>query len=69
MKKGKPKDFCQKTCNPTKCCKDGTTTDYTIKTKEGKNLKGKKSCQKIKNKDYCKGKLQTGEKLKDICNI
>ena len=69
VKKGKPKDFCQKTCNPTECCKDRTATDYKIKTKEGKNVNGNYSCQKIKDGVYCKGKLQTSGKLKDVCNV
>ena len=69
VKKGKPKEFCQKTCNPTECCKDGTAMDYEIKTKEGTNVNGIYSCLKIKDENYCKGKLQTGEKLKDVCNV
>jgi len=70
VKKGKPKDFCQKTCYPTECCKkDGTAKDYKIKNKEGENVKGKYSCKKIEKKGYCKGKLRTGEKLKDVCNV
>jgi len=67
VSKGKPQDYCQETCNPTICCKDGTDTDYKIRTKNGKKVKGQFSCQKIKEEDYCKGKLQTGEKLKDVC--
>jgi len=67
VSKGKPQEFCQKTCNPTLCCKDGTDKDYKIKNKEGKKVKGRFSCKKIKNKGYCKGKLKTGEKLKNIC--
>ena len=47
---------------------DGTALDYKIKTKEGTNVNGEYSCLKIKDEDYCKGKLQTGEKLKDVCN-
>merc|ERR1712238_467503 len=53
MSKGKPQDLCHKTCNPTVCCTDGTDKDYKIKTKKGKKVKGKFSCQKIKEKDYC----------------
>jgi len=68
VNKGKPKDFCQKTCYPTECCKDKTANDYRIETKEGANIKGKFSCQKIKDNDHCKGKLQTsGKKLKKLC--
>jgi len=67
VKEGKPKDFCKETCNPKECCKDGTDIDYKIKTKEGTNVSGKFSCEKIKRKGYCKGKLRTGEKLKDVC--
>jgi len=67
VSKGKPQDFCQETCNPTLCCKDGTDKDYKIKTKNGEKMRGKFSCQKIKEEDYCKGKLRTGEKLKDVC--
>merc|ERR1712238_347058 len=66
VSKGKPQGFCQETCNPTLCCKDGTDKDYKIKNKKGKNVRGKFSCQKIKKKGFCKGKLRTGEKLKDI---
>jgi len=69
VKKGKPKDYCLKTCNPTKCCIDGTALDYKIMTKEGTNVIGKYSCLEIKDGDYCKGKLQTGKKLKDVCNV
>merc|ERR1712238_319106 len=68
VNKGKPKDFCQKTCYPTECCKDETANDYRIETKEGANIKGKFSCQKIKANDHCKGKLQTGgTKLEKLC--
>merc|ERR1712238_108251 len=67
VSKGKPQDLCQETCNPTLCCKDGTDKDYKIKNKKGKNVKGEFNCKKIKKKGYCKGKLRTGEKLKDIC--
>jgi len=67
VKKGKPKDFCQETCNPKECCKDGTDTDYKIKNKKGEKVEGKFSCKKIKKKGYCKGKLKTGEKLKNVC--
>jgi len=67
VSKGKPQDFCQETCNPILCCKDGTDKDYKIKTKNGEKVRGKFSCQKIKEEDYCKGKLRTGEKLKDVC--
>jgi len=67
---GKPKDFCQKTCYPTECCIDDTGTEYRIETKEGNNVKGKYSCQKIKDEDHCKGKLQTGgKKLKKLCPL
>jgi len=66
-KKGKPKDFCLETCNPTLCCKDGTEKDYKIKNNEGIKVKGEFSCKKIKKKGYCTGKLKTGEKLKDVC--
>jgi len=45
----------------------GNEKDYKIKTKEGKKVKGKFSCKKIKKKGYCKGKLKTGQKLKDVC--
>mmetsp|Transcript_53567 Transcript_53567/g.61849 ORF Transcript_53567/g.61849 Transcript_53567/m.61849 type:complete len:117 (+) Transcript_53567:164-514(+) len=45
----------------------GNEKDYKIKTKEGKKVKGKFNCQQIKEEDYCKGKLRTGEKLKDVC--
>jgi len=45
----------------------GNEKDYKIKTKEGKKVKGKFSCKKIKKKGYCKGKLKTGEKLKNVC--
>jgi len=68
VKKGKPEYFCQKTCNPTECCKDGTDK-YKIMNKDGEKVDGKYRCQKIKDKDYCKGKLRTGEKLKDVCNV
>jgi len=67
VSKGKPKDFCQETCNPTLCCKDGTDKDYKIKNKKGEKVKGKFSCKKIKKKGYCKGKLKTGQKLRDVC--
>merc|ERR1712238_645201 len=40
VKKGKPKDFCLETCNPTLCCKDGTDK-YRIKNKEGEKVNGK----------------------------
>jgi len=71
VEKGKPKDFCQETCNPKECCKDGTDKDYKIKDKKGKKVEGKYSCESIKDGGYCKkGKLQkTGEKLKDVCKV
>mmetsp|Transcript_9544 Transcript_9544/g.11089 ORF Transcript_9544/g.11089 Transcript_9544/m.11089 type:complete len:96 (+) Transcript_9544:178-465(+) len=44
----------------------GNEKDYKIKTKEGKKVKGKFSCKKIKKKGYCKGKLKTVEKVKSV---
>jgi len=66
----KPKDVCVCSCNPTECRIDDTSTELRIKDKNGKIVKGKTNCPKIKEKGHCKGTLKdTDDKLKNVCKF